>query len=113
MPNESLPCKTIPNFNRVRVVTLVRDKLLRCSCGFFSRHDLPCSHVLCITDELNSKMCGLEWWKAYDRHFLKDESITKDMIEVIKSHPVLYNLYTSSSWSSNYSLRNCATNSIV
>ncbi|MGH7973896.1 MAG: SWIM zinc finger family protein [bacterium] len=44
MPNESLPCKTIPNFNRVRVVTLVRDKFLRCSCGFFSRHDLPCSH---------------------------------------------------------------------
>ncbi|MGH7954590.1 MAG: SWIM zinc finger family protein [Gloeomargaritales cyanobacterium] len=87
MPNESLPCKTVPHFNRVRVVTLVRGKFLRCSCGFFSRHDLPCSHVLCITDELNSKMCGLEWWKAYDRHFLKDESITRDMIEVIKSHP--------------------------
>ncbi|MGH3054511.1 MAG: SWIM zinc finger family protein [Gaiellaceae bacterium] len=87
VPNESLPSCTIPKFNRVRVVTKLQGKFLRCSCGFFSRHDLPCSHVLCITDSLTTQMCGLQWWTAYDRHFLMDESITKKMLPVISCHP--------------------------
>ncbi|MGH7974330.1 MAG: hypothetical protein ACREBR_02295 [bacterium] len=87
-PNEDLiSSKTIPKFNRVRVVTLLQGKFLCCSCGFFSRHDLPCPHVLCVTGELNSTMCGLHWWKAYDQHFLKDEYITEQMLEIIRYHP--------------------------
>ncbi|MGH7974373.1 MAG: SWIM zinc finger family protein [bacterium] len=60
-------------------MTILDGKYLRCSCGFFSRMELPCRHVLRVTDKVSPSMCGLKWWMKFHYLYLKNDHVTEQM----------------------------------
>jgi hypothetical protein len=59
-----------PRFCRVRTITLVNDKYLVCSCGYFDHHGLPCAHQSLILGPPKEEHVAVRWCTDYAFHFL-------------------------------------------
>ena len=76
---KTVPHSPIPKFQHLHIIKLVHSKYLTCSCNFFERHGLPCSHLLCIIGKPSLSSCSLRWWAKYDYYYLRHDDITKKL----------------------------------
>ena len=70
----------ITQFRRVRVVELMDDSFLQCSCGFFARMGLPCKHILRITNTVTATMCHIRWAKQFLFQFGNNARVTDILV---------------------------------
>lgn len=63
----------IPKFDRIRIVTLIEDDRLHCSCFSFESRGIPCVHTAAIIKKCNPDWkgfshhdCSLCWWRAWN-----------------------------------------------
>ena len=70
----------ITQFRRVRVVELMDDSFLQCSCGFFARMGLPCKHILRITNTVTATMCHIRWAKQFMFQFGNNDRVTDILV---------------------------------
>ena len=72
----------IPRFYRLRVVKLVNQKYLSCSCGLSARMKYPCRHIMCITEGYSIEMFSLRWLIIYQHTF--DRKNYNELSEVFR-----------------------------
>jgi hypothetical protein len=70
----------ITQFRRVRVVELMDDSFLQCSCVFFARMGLPCKHILRITNTVTATMCHIRWAKQFLFQFGNNARVTDILV---------------------------------
>jgi len=75
----------ITKFKRVRVIHLINSEYLHCSCCYFQRMLLPCSHILKLSQEVMATMCHLRWHKCYMFLFQRNSEVT-DTMSKIRDH---------------------------
>lgn len=72
----------ITQFRRVRVVELIDDSFLQCSCVFFARMGLPCKHILRITNTVTATMCHIRWAKQFLFQFGNNDRVTDMLVKM-------------------------------
>jgi len=75
-------------FARVRVITqecTANENILhvQCSCSYYLRVGLPCSHILAMCHNIEPSMCKVRWWKVYHYSYLNDDAVTQEIDEFI------------------------------
>jgi hypothetical protein len=89
MSCENTPKDVSPKFVHVRKVTLSRTShedtcQLHCTCSFYKRVGLPCSHVLLLCHKVEPSMCKVRWWKVYHYSYLNDYDVTEEIDNFLK-----------------------------
>jgi hypothetical protein len=72
----------ITQFRRIRVVELIDDSFLQCSCVFFARMGLPCKHILRITNTVIATMCHIRWAKQFLFQFGNNDRVTDMLVKM-------------------------------
>jgi hypothetical protein len=75
----------ITKFKRVRVIQLINNECLHCSCCYFQRMLLPCSHILKLSQKIMATMCHLRWHKCYMFLFQCNSEVT-DTMSKLRDH---------------------------
>ena len=62
----------IPQYYRVRTVTLIEDKYLECDCCAMKHLGICCPHILSITNKIHESCCTVRWWNQYCFYYGRD-----------------------------------------
>jgi hypothetical protein len=57
------------NVYNVKVITFGQQRFLKCDCLHYERYDIPCTHILKITDEIEETMIKVQHLKVYQVHY--------------------------------------------
>jgi hypothetical protein len=59
------PNNAITRYFRVRVVELVNDRYLKCSCGLPARKRVPCRHIFAVVKRRHKQMYCIRWYVLF------------------------------------------------
>lgn len=75
----------IPSFVRVRIVDLVDETYLTCTCGGCQKFVMPCEHVFSVfmlqDIEISVENVHIRWWNVYAYQTGLDENLKKKLIQ--------------------------------
>lgn len=54
--------EVIPEYERLRIVSIVKDKYASCTCGYPARLKCPCSHVIAVFGGIYLSMVYNGYW---------------------------------------------------
>jgi len=66
-----------PIYKRVRVVELLDDNTMVCSCNRHRRHLMTCGHIMLIAGISHPTMFHVRWWNSFQLHCARDQKLTE------------------------------------
>jgi len=66
-----------PIYKRVRVVELLEDNTMVCSCNRPRRHLMTCGHIMLIVGISHPIVHHVRWWNGFQLHCARDNKLTE------------------------------------
>ena len=70
--DNTFPWNALPRFRRVYELSIMKENdlhFVNCSCGYYHRIGIPCSHVFKITNCMRLSMFHVRHYKLYDAYY--------------------------------------------